>query len=114
MRTWTASARDLTSGPMSTRTTRRTAGRGLLARPRAVFRLLTDATAPRLPRLVALFTVLYVLMPIDFIPDVAPIIGWIDDLGIATLAVAYVAAAAARHERRATTEGASVGAAALT
>jgi len=66
-----------------------------------VLRLLTDARAPTLPRVVALLAVLYVLLPIDLVPDVVPIVGWIDDLGIASIAVAYVLSAAARHERRA-------------
>lgn len=26
--------------------------------------------------------ILYVLSPIDFIPDVIPVIGWLDDIGV--------------------------------
>ena len=29
-----------------------------------------------------LLAVLYVLSPVDFVPDVIPIIGWLDDIGI--------------------------------
>ncbi|MBS3748182.1 MAG: DUF1232 domain-containing protein [Candidatus Thermoplasmatota archaeon] len=30
--------------------------------------------------LFALFTMIYVASPVDFIPDIIPVIGWIDDL----------------------------------
>ena len=70
----------------------------LLRRPRAVFRLLTDERAPTLPRVVAVLTVLYVLLPIDAIPDVVPILGWLDDLGVAGLAFGYVLSQAAKFE----------------
>jgi uncharacterized membrane protein YkvA (DUF1232 family) len=79
---------------------RRGARRGLLARPRAVLRLLTDRTAPRFPRFVALLAVVYAIFPFDLIPDVVPVVGWIDDVGLASIAVAFVLSAAARHERR--------------
>jgi uncharacterized membrane protein YkvA (DUF1232 family) len=79
---------------------RRGARRGLFARPRAVLRLLTDRTAPRFPRFVALLALLYAIFPFDLIPDVVPIVGWIDDVGLASIAVAFVVSAAARHERR--------------
>jgi uncharacterized membrane protein YkvA (DUF1232 family) len=70
----------------------------LLRRPRAMFHFLTDGTAPWFPRVLAVLTVLYLVSPVDLIPDVIPILGWLDDLGFVSFAIAYVAAAAARHE----------------
>ena len=70
----------------------------LLRRPGAMFRFLTDGAAPWFPRLLALFTLIYLISPVDLIPDVIPVIGWLDDLGFVSFAIAYVAAAAARHE----------------
>ena len=37
----------------------------------------------------------YVISPIDLIPDVIPVVGWIDDLGVVMLAVASVPIAVA-------------------
>jgi uncharacterized membrane protein YkvA (DUF1232 family) len=79
-----------------------------------VLRLLTDRAAPKFPRVIALLAVLYAIFPLDLIPDVAPVIGWIDDVGLATLAAAYVVSAAARHERRRAEEAEVEGALAAT
>jgi len=38
----------------------------------------------------AIFTLLYILSPIDFIPDVIPVIGWIDDIILAILGFSAV------------------------
>lgn len=36
---------------------------------------------PKAQLLLFLFTIIYIVSPIDFIPDVPPI-GWVDDLGL--------------------------------
>ena len=41
-------------------------------------------------KLFVLATLAYVVWPIDLIPDVAPVIGWLDDLGMATIAMVYL------------------------
>lgn len=63
-----------------------------------MWRFLTDPSAPRFPQLLAIFTILYLISPVDLIPDVIPILGWLDDLGLTSFAIAYVAASAARYE----------------
>lgn len=68
--------------------------------PGRVWRLLRDKDAPRGPKLALLFALAYVLMPIDLIPDMAPLITWLDDLGVVALAIGYVAKKAAEHEAR--------------
>lgn len=41
-----------------------------------------DPETPWAARWVLLAGVAYVLIPIDFIPDVIPVVGWLDDLAI--------------------------------
>lgn len=65
--------------------------------PRAFVRFLRDRQAPLLPRLLALFAVLYVVMPIDLIPDTIPFIGWLDDIGIVALVLGWTASRVQRY-----------------
>lgn len=37
---------------------------------------------PKAQLLLFIFTIAYIVSPVDFIPDVMPIIGWADDLGL--------------------------------
>jgi uncharacterized membrane protein YkvA (DUF1232 family) len=71
--------------------TKRFGALSVLTHPRAFVRFLRDGEAPLFPRLIALFAVLYVLMPIDVIPDTIPILGWMDDVGILGLVLAWTA-----------------------
>jgi uncharacterized membrane protein YkvA (DUF1232 family) len=48
------------------------------------------ADAPFMVKLVLFFAVLYLLSPIDLIPDFIPVIGQLDDLLIISLVVRYV------------------------
>jgi uncharacterized membrane protein YkvA (DUF1232 family) len=49
-----------------------------------VWAMLRNPAAPALSKLVALLAVVYIISPVDLIPDVIPILGWIDD-GVITL-----------------------------
>jgi uncharacterized membrane protein YkvA (DUF1232 family) len=42
-------------------------------------------------RLLALGALLYVILPTDFIPDVVPFAGWLDDLGVVTFIATFLA-----------------------
>ena len=46
---------------------------------------LRDREASLVSRVMALAVVAYVLSPFDLIPDVIPLLGWLDDLGILRL-----------------------------
>lgn len=69
----------------------------LFLRPTAVWRFFRDPTASRASKLVLAAAFLYVVWPLDLIPDAAPVIGWLDDLGVASAALAFVATRVSRH-----------------
>ncbi len=56
----------------------------------ALFRFFADPDASVWGKLFLMAAVAYIVCPIDAIPDVAPVIGWLDDLGVAAVALAYV------------------------
>jgi uncharacterized membrane protein YkvA (DUF1232 family) len=60
-----------------------------IGRARALARYFLDRRASLLCKLFVLFAVVYVVSPVDLIPDV-PIVGWLDDLGVMSLAVAWM------------------------
>jgi len=62
----------------------------LVRSPGRVWRFFWSRRAPVLPKLLAVLAVAYAIVPIDLIPDVAPLIGWLDDAGVVSLALAYV------------------------
>ncbi|MEO1335556.1 MAG: DUF1232 domain-containing protein [Myxococcota bacterium] len=85
---------------MSKGLTKRTRSQGILPlfmQPMAVLRFLFDPGAGWGAKLGLLFAVAYAVWPLDLIPDVVPIISWIDDAGIATAAMAWAATAVQRH-----------------
>lgn len=49
---------------------------------RMVWEMLKTPAAPKKAKLVALAAVVYVISPIDLVPDIAPILGWLDDAAI--------------------------------
>jgi uncharacterized membrane protein YkvA (DUF1232 family) len=68
---------------------------------RAMGRFFKDKNGSKLGKLFVLATIAYVVWPVDFIPDVIPIVGWLDDLGLATVAMGYLARVAARYREEA-------------
>lgn len=43
---------------------------------------------PKAQRLLLALTIIYVLSPLDIVPDTMPIVGWLDDVGIILAEVA--------------------------
>ena len=59
----------------------------LLAQARLALRLLRDPRVPAAVKAVPALGLLYFVSPLDFIPDVFPILGQVDDLAIVVLAL---------------------------
>ncbi len=54
---------------------------------RLVWRLLWDSRVPLFPKLIILAAAIYVISPVDLIPDVILGLGQLDDIGISLLAI---------------------------
>jgi uncharacterized membrane protein YkvA (DUF1232 family) len=63
---------------------------------RALSRYYRDPSASVAGKLVIFLAMIYVVVPVDLIPDV-PLIGWLDDLGVMGLATAWLARVVARY-----------------
>lgn len=57
---------------------------------RALVRFFRDRQASLAGKIFVALTVVYVVSPVDAIPDVVPIVGWLDDVGIIGVALAYL------------------------
>jgi uncharacterized membrane protein YkvA (DUF1232 family) len=61
--------------------------RTLLAHLRLSVRLIREPRVPLLIKAVPLLAVVYVVSPLDFLPDVLPVLGQLDDLGVMLIAL---------------------------
>ena len=61
-----------------------------IGRARALIRYFRDREASLLGKLFVLAALVYVVSPVDLIPDAIPIVGWLDDVGVMSLAVAWM------------------------
>lgn len=59
-----------------------------LQRLRYYLLILLDRQTPWYAKLLLAAGLVYILVPVDFLPDTIPIIGWLDDLAIASFIVA--------------------------
>lgn len=62
--------------------------RARVGRFRAYVRYFRDPDASWFGKVLVLAALAYVALPVDLIPDV-PIVGWLDDLGVMSFAVAW-------------------------
>jgi uncharacterized membrane protein YkvA (DUF1232 family) len=61
--------------------------RTLVSHVRLTLRLLREPGVPLLTKTVPILAALYVLSPLDFVPDVLPVLGQLDDLGMILVAL---------------------------
>jgi uncharacterized membrane protein YkvA (DUF1232 family) len=59
----------------------------LLARLRLTGRLLRDPAVPVPTKALPVLAALYLLFPLDFVPDLIPVLGQLDDLGVIIIAL---------------------------
>ncbi len=59
----------------------------LLRQARLAFRLLRDERVPMAVKLLVPGTLLYLASPLDFVPDLIPLVGQVDDIGILLLGI---------------------------
>ena len=62
-----------------------------------IFRFFRDRSASLPGKAFVLLTIAYILFPADAVPDVLPFVGWLDDLGLAGVAFAYLHRVSARY-----------------
>ncbi len=56
--------------------------RAIINRGRLVWRLMRDPRVPSYLKALPVATLVYLVLPVDLLPDIAPLLGQIDDLGI--------------------------------
>jgi uncharacterized membrane protein YkvA (DUF1232 family) len=61
--------------------------RTLLAELRIAVRLMREPAVPAMVKAVPAFAALYLISPLDLIPDLLPLIGQLDDIGVILAAV---------------------------
>jgi uncharacterized membrane protein YkvA (DUF1232 family) len=71
----------------------------VVRKPGAIWRYLKNPKAPKAAKIFFLLAIAYLILPADLVPDWMPILGWLDDLGIGTVALTWVAKKAAEQEQ---------------
>jgi uncharacterized membrane protein YkvA (DUF1232 family) len=57
---------------------------------KALFNYFVDSSIPWYRKSIVVGALVYFIMPIDSIPDIAPLIGYLDDLGVITAVIKYL------------------------
>ena len=82
---------------VTSQTSKRHSALSLMANPKGIWNFLRAADAPKSAKVAAVLAALYVVWPADFIPDIAPVLGWLDDVGMVGIALAFIARQAAQY-----------------
>lgn len=64
---------------------------------RALYHFLRDSKADWKPKFFLVLVVLYLIWPLDLVPDLIPFLGWLDDVGFTTLALSYLVYASKKY-----------------
>ena len=52
----------------------------MLARLKTIIALMRNPKVSSFPKFLVAGAIVYILMPVDAIPDIAPVVGWLDDI----------------------------------
>ncbi|WP_415899300.1 YkvA family protein [Neptuniibacter sp. QD48_11] len=76
--------------------------KGLLYKATLLYVLITDADVPAKTKAIIVAALVYLVNPLDTVPDVAPVIGLLDDLAVITAALKAISSQVrAHHESQA-------------
>ena len=73
----------------------------MLSRLKTIIALLRNPKVSKLPKFLVGAAIFYVLLPFDAVPDIAPVVGWLDDIMflIAALGMLFGSAPKAEEPR---------------
>jgi len=66
----------------------------MLSRLKTVIALMRNPKVSKFPKFLVVAAILYLLWPWDIIPDVAPVVGWLDDIAFLIGAISLLLGAA--------------------
>jgi uncharacterized membrane protein YkvA (DUF1232 family) len=62
------------------------------------FRYVRDPRVPLWRRLAGFLAVIYFVSPVDALPDILPILGWLDDIGVLSAAAFFMVREVQRYQ----------------
>ena len=65
-----------------------------------ISRYFRDPTVSGWRKLVGVAAVAYVVLPVDLVPDVVPLLGWLDDVGVVGVAMTLLSRDVRRHSEQ--------------